>query len=158
VPKGSNQITDAVRAGAKPLIPDDTFSIARPGTAFVAPQVLINVDHSMDIMKEETFGPVVGIQKVSSDEEAISLMNDSLYGLTASVWTNAEENPESESAFLKFVDELETGTVFLNRCDYLDPALAWTGVKDSGRGVSLSKFGYDQLTRAKSIHMKIRTS
>jgi acyl-CoA reductase-like NAD-dependent aldehyde dehydrogenase len=120
-------------------------------------------------------------------------MNDSLYGLTASVWTNAEENPESESAFLKFVDELETGTVFLNRqgilislqhtriyccstrCDYLDPALAWTGVKDSGRGVSLSKFGeyyfsvmlgsvfdmlpgYDQLTRAKSIHMKIRTS
>jgi len=85
-------------------------------------------------------------------------MNDSPYGLTASVWTNAETNPESQDAFLKLVDELHTGTVFLNRCDYLDPALAWTGVKNSGRGVSLSKFGYDQLTRAKSVHMKINTS
>ena len=92
-------------------------------------------------MTEETFGPVVGIQKVSSDDEAIKLMNDSTYGLTASVWTNAEKNAESEKAFGRFVDELETGTVFLNRCDYLDPALAWTGVKNSGRGVSLSKFG-----------------
>lgn len=84
-------------------------------------------------------------------------MNDSPYGLTASVWTDVEANPQSE-VFNKFVNELETGTVFLNRCDYLDPALAWTGVKDSGRGVSLSKFGYDQVTRAKSVHMKIRTT
>lgn len=110
--------------------------------------------------KEETFGPIVGIQSVSSDEEAITLMNDSPYGLTASVWTDAENNKESETAFLKFVDALQTGTVFLNRyfhfsnflfdsgliyfnfrCDYLDPALAWTGVKNSGRGISLSKFG-----------------
>lgn len=90
---------------------------------------------------EETFGPVVGIQRVSSDEEAMRLMNDSPYGLTASVWTDAKNNPASEQAFLKFADELATGTVFLNRCDYLDPALAWTGVKNSGRGVSLSKFG-----------------
>jgi len=82
-------------------------------------------------------------------------MNDSPYGLTASVWTNATE---SQAVFLQLADGLETGTVFLNRCDYLDPALAWTGVKDSGRGVSLSKFGYDQLTRAKSVHMKIDTS
>ena len=108
-------------------------------------------------MQEETFGPVIGIQKVVSDEEAIALMNDSPYGLTASVWTNAEANPESHEAFLHMVDELHTGTVFLNRCDYLDPALAWTGAKDSGRGVTLSKFGYDQLTRAKSVHMKIKT-
>nr|ALG75777.1 aldehyde dehydrogenase 7 [Tricholoma vaccinum] len=152
------QVADAISAGAKPLIPEDLFSIAIPYTAYVAPQVLINVNHSMDVMKDETFGPVVGIQRVSSDEEAIKLMNDSPYGLTASIWTNAEENPESEKAFLRIVDQLETGTVFLNRCDYLDPALAWTGVKDSGRGVSLSKFGYDQLTRAKSVYMKIRTS
>lgn len=100
----------------------------------------------------------MGIQKVSSDEEATVLMNDSPYGLTASIWTNAIANPESEKAFLSLVDEIETGTVFLNRCDYLDAALAWTGVKNSGRGISLSKFGYDQLTRAKSVHMKIKTS
>ena len=91
--------------------------------------------------QEETFGPVIGIQKVASDVEAIALMNDSPYGLTASVWTDAAGNPASQEAFLHMVNELHTGTVFLNRCDYLDPALAWTGVKDSGRGVSLSKFG-----------------
>ncbi|KAG8746485.1 hypothetical protein FRC10_004925 [Ceratobasidium sp. 414] len=112
---------------------------AKPGTTYVAPQVLVNVDHSMDIMREESFGPVVGIMRVSSDKAALELMNDSPYGLTASIWTTAR--PESQEAFLRFVDELEAGTVFLNRCDYLDPALAWTGVKDSGRGVSLSKFG-----------------
>ncbi|CAL1702424.1 unnamed protein product [Somion occarium] len=151
------QVQDALKAGAKALIPEDLFPAAQSGTAFVAPQVLVDVNHTMEVMMEETFGPVVGIQKVSSDEEALKLMNDSPYGLTASVWTNAKENPESERAFEKFVDELETGTVFLNRCDYLDPALAWTGVKNSGRGISLSKFGYDQLTRAKSVHMKIQT-
>ncbi|KAI0307926.1 succinate semialdehyde dehydrogenase [Multifurca ochricompacta] len=156
------QVKDAIKAGAKALIPEGLFlkpETGNPeGTAYVAPQILVDVNHTMEVMMEETFGPVVGIQKVCSDEEAIRLMNDSPYGLTASVWTNAEKNPESQEAFLKFVDELHTGTVFLNRCDYLDPALAWTGVKDSGRGVSLSKFGYDQLTRAKSIHMKIKTS
>ncbi|KAF8202922.1 succinate semialdehyde dehydrogenase [Pholiota molesta] len=146
------QVADAVAKGAKNLVPESHFAKARvrlTGTTYVGPQVLVD---------EETFGPVVGVQKVSSDEEALALMNDSPYGLTASVWTNAEKNPESEEAFLKFVDGLETGTVFLNRCDYLDPALAWTGVKNSGRGVSLSKFGYDQLTQAKSVHMKIKTS
>ncbi|TFK86010.1 succinate semialdehyde dehydrogenase [Polyporus arcularius HHB13444] len=152
------QVAAAVAAGAKALIPEDLFPAAQPGTAFVAPQVLVDVNHSMEVMKEETFGPVVGIQKVGSDDEAIALMNDSPYGLTASVWTNAAANPESEKAFYNIMDELQTGTVFLNRCDYLDPALAWTGVKNSGRGVSLSKFGYDQLTRAKSVHMKIKTS
>ncbi|EPQ53392.1 hypothetical protein GLOTRDRAFT_107263 [Gloeophyllum trabeum ATCC 11539] len=151
------QVADAVKAGAKALIPEDLFPAAKPGTAFVAAQVLVNVDHSMSVMTEETFGPVLGIQKVSSDAEAIALMNDSRYGLTASVWTNAAANPDSEKAFLDIVDKLETGTVFLNRADYLDPALAWTGVKDSGRGISLSKYGYDQLTRAKSVHMKIVT-
>ncbi|KAH9917772.1 Aldehyde/histidinol dehydrogenase [Fomitopsis serialis] len=152
------QVADAVKAGAKALIPEDLFATAQPGTAYVAPQVLVDVDHSMDVMMEETFGPVIGIIKVSSDEEAVTLMNDSPYGLTASVWTDAAAHPESEAAFLRITDELFTGTVFLNRCDALDPALAWTGVKDSGRGVSLSKFGYDQLTRAKSVHMKIKTT
>ncbi|TFK43101.1 NAD-aldehyde dehydrogenase [Crucibulum laeve] len=152
------QVADAVNAGAKSLVPEDIFPISKRGTTYVAPQVLVDVNHTMDVMMEETFGPVVGIQKVSSDEEAIQLMNDSPYGLTASVWTNADANPDSADAFLKFADELEIGTVFLNRCDYLDPALAWTGVKNSGRGVSLSKFGFDQLTRAKSVHMKIKTS
>ncbi|THG98471.1 hypothetical protein EW026_g3710 [Hermanssonia centrifuga] len=151
------QVSDALKAGAKALIPEDLFPAAQPGSTYVAPQVLIDVNHTMDVMMEETFGPVVGIQKVSSDSEALALMNDSPYGLTASVWTNVESNAESEAAFEKFVDGLETGTVFLNRCDYLDAALAWTGVKNSGRGISLSKFGYDQLTRAKSIHMKIKT-
>ncbi|KAG9024037.1 hypothetical protein FRB95_012146, partial [Tulasnella sp. JGI-2019a] len=153
------QVDDAVKAGAKALVPGELFSVAKAGTAFVAPQVLVDVDHTMNVMKEETFGPVVGIMKVSSDDEALRLMNDSPYGLTASIWTNTSSNAskESEKAFQELADKLETGTVFLNRCDYLDPALAWTGVKDSGRGISLSKFGYDQLTRAKSVHMKIAT-
>ncbi|KAI6008718.1 Aldehyde/histidinol dehydrogenase [Pisolithus orientalis] len=149
--------SEIVKAGAKALVPEELFPIAQPNNAYVAPQVLVGVDHTMDVMMEETFGPVVGIQKVSSDEEAVRLMNDSPYGLTASIWTNAAENPESEKAFLHVVDQLNTGTVFLNRCDFLDPALSWTGVKNSGRGVSLSKFGYDQLTRPKSVHMKIQT-
>ncbi|KAH8111661.1 succinate semialdehyde dehydrogenase [Phellopilus nigrolimitatus] len=152
------QVADAVAAGAKSLISEDIFPASASGSAFIAPQVLVNVNHSMEIMTEETFGPVIGIQPVSSDEEALKLMNDSPYGLTASVWTDAAHNKESEEAFLKFADGLEAGTVFLNRCDFLDPALAWTGVKNSGRGVSLSKFGFDQLTRAKSVHMKIKTS
>ncbi|KAJ6590459.1 succinate semialdehyde dehydrogenase [Mycena vulgaris] len=153
------QVEDAIAAGAKGLVPPELFKrVAKPDTAYVAPQVLVDVDHTMDVMKEETFGPIVGIMKVASDEEAVNLMNDSPYGLTASVWTNAETNPESEAAFLALEAQLECGTVFLNRCDYLDPALAWTGVKDSGRGISLSKFGFDQLTRAKSVHMKIKTT
>ncbi|KAH9175480.1 succinate semialdehyde dehydrogenase [Lactarius sanguifluus] len=156
------QVKDAVEAGARALVPEELFLKPETGnlegTAYVAPQVLVDVNHTMDVMMEETFGPIVGIQKVSGDEEATRLMNDSPYGLTASIWTNAEKDPESQNAFLRLVDELHTGTVFLNRCDYLDPALAWAGVKDSGRGISLSKFGYDQLTRAKSVHMKINTS
>lgn len=94
-------------------------------------------------------GPVVGVMKVKSDSEALSLMNDSPYGLTASIWTN------DKSAFEELLPEVEAGTVFMNRCDYLDPALAWTGVKESGRGISLSSFGFDQVTRAKSVHVKV---
>jgi len=144
------QVADAVSAGAKELVPSSLFSIAKAGTAFVAPQVLVNVNHSMDVMKEETFGPVVGIMKVSSDSEAVELMNDSPYGLTASIWTTHQ----SEAVFNQLASEIDTGTVFLNKCDSVDPSLAWTGVKDSGRGVSCSPYGYDQLTRPKSVFIK----
>src|SRR5690606_21328299 len=124
------------------------FEADAPGTPYLAPQVLVNVNHQMRVMNEETFGPVVGILKVADDAEAVALMNDSRYGLTASLWT------QDEAVALELGDQLATGTVFLNRCDYLAPALAWTGVKDSGRGCTLSRFGYDALTRPKSFHLK----
>lgn len=149
------QINDALSKGATSLIDPSLFPEAAPGTALIPPTVLINVNHSMDIMKEETFGPAIGIQKVSSDAEALALMNDSHYGLTGSIWTNIE-NKESKEVFEQMARDLETGTVYCNRADVLDPAIPWTGVKDSGRGVSLSRLGFDQLTQAKSVHMRLR--
>ncbi|KAI0225398.1 hypothetical protein L0F63_001737 [Massospora cicadina] len=120
-----SQVKAAIVKGAKPLISDSFFPQAKEGTNYVAPQVLVNVDHSMSIMKDESFGPVVGIMKVKSDQEAIELMNDSEFGLTASIWTSDLD------AATSIGDYLETGTVFMNRCDYPDPALAWVGVKNS---------------------------
>lgn len=143
------QISEAVSQGAAALIDASLFPSNQAGTPYLAPQVLVNVNHSMRIMTEETFGPAVGIMKVSSDEEAISLMNDSDYGLTASVWTGDAE------AALFIGNQIETGTWFMNRCDYLDPELAWTGVKDSGRGCTLSALGYESLTRPKSFHLRV---
>jgi acyl-CoA reductase-like NAD-dependent aldehyde dehydrogenase len=142
------QTADAIEAGAKALIPEGSFGTDEPGTPYLGPQILVDVDHSMNVMTEESFGPVVGVMKVSSDEEAIKLMNDSDFGLTASIWTTDAD------AALRIGDEVSTGTWFMNRCDYLDPALAWTGVKDSGRGCTLSALGYDYLTRPKSFHLK----
>jgi acyl-CoA reductase-like NAD-dependent aldehyde dehydrogenase len=142
------EIAAAVASGAKSLVDEADFPASKKGTAYLAPQVLVDVDHSMSIMREENFGPVVGIMKVSTDAEAIALMNDSEYGLTASIWTADIDIGEALS------DDVEAGTVFLNRCDYLDPALAWTGVKNSGRGCTLSSLGYEYLTRPKSIHIK----
>lgn len=143
------QVDEAVKQGAKALIDTSLFPSHKEGTPYMAPQVLVNVDHSMEVMTEETFAPVVGIMSVKSDEEAIQLMNDSQYGLTASIWTSDID------AALEIGAQVETGTWFMNRCDYLDPALAWTGVKNSGRGVTLSKVGYEALTKAKSFHLKI---
>ncbi|KAJ3195216.1 hypothetical protein HK101_000810 [Irineochytrium annulatum] len=143
------QVEDAVSKGAKKLVDESLFPLAKKGSAFVAPQVLVNVDHSMKIMKEETFGPVFGIMKVKSDEEAIKLMNDSEFGLTASVWTKDNEKAE------EIMSQLDAGTVFLNRCDYLDPALPWCGWKDSGRGITLSHLGFDAVTRPKGFHMRM---
>jgi acyl-CoA reductase-like NAD-dependent aldehyde dehydrogenase len=145
------QIAASVGAGASPIIDETEFPASRVGTAYLAPQILIHVDHSMPVMKEEVFGPVVGIMKVSSDEEAIKLMNDSDFGLTAAIWT------ADEDAAIAIGDRIETGTWFMNRCDYLDPALAWVGVKDSGRGCTLSVVGYEHLTRPKSFHLRTKT-
>jgi len=142
------QVREAVAAGARPLVDGKKFPADKEGTPYLAPQVLVDVDHSMRVMTEETFGPVVGIMKVASDDEAIRLMNDSPYGLTASIWTT------DEAAAIAIGERVETGTWFMNRCDYLDPALAWTGVKDSGRGCTLSRVGYEQLTRPKSFHLR----
>jgi acyl-CoA reductase-like NAD-dependent aldehyde dehydrogenase len=146
------QVARAIAKGAKPLIDEKRFPAAKAGTPYLAPQLLANVDHSMEIMMEETFGPAHGVMKVQSDEEAIRLMNDSPYGLTGSVWT------EDEDAAKAIGDKLQTGTVYMNRADYLDPALAWVGVKESGRGATLSRVGYEQLTRPKSFHLRTKTS
>ena len=143
------QIAEAVAQGAEAHIDPEDFPMSRSGSAYLAPQVLTGVNHGMRVMTEESFGPVVGIQKVSSDAEAIALMNDSEYGLTAAIFSQDLE------AALAIGDRLQTGTVFLNRCDYLDPALAWTGVKNSGRGCTLSSVGYEYVTRPKSFHFKI---
>ena len=142
------QIAEAEAGGAKALIDATSFDADRAGSPYLAPQILTEVDHSMRVMTEESFGPVVGIMKVRSDDEAVELMNDSAFGLTASIWT---ADPE---AAIAIGDRVATGTWFMNRCDYLDPALAWTGVKNSGRGCSLSKIGYEQLTRPKSFHLR----
>ena len=141
-------IAEAIGKGAKALIDSKAFAKDAPGSTYLAPQLLVNVDHSMKVMMEETFGPVVGIMKVKDDAEATRLMNDSPYGLTASVWTRDRDAAE------RIGGEIETGTVFMNRCDYLDPGLAWTGVKDTGRGATLSKIGYEALTRPKSFHLR----
>ncbi|MEX0696803.1 MAG: aldehyde dehydrogenase family protein [Dongiaceae bacterium] len=142
------QIARAVRAGAKALIDPKPFKAARKGTAYLAPQVLTVNSNRNPIMQDECFGPVVGVMKVRSDDEAVRLMNDNAFGLTAAVWT------ADEAAATRLGERIETGTWFMNRCDYLDPALAWTGVKDSGRGCTLSRVGYEHLTRPKSFHLR----
>lgn len=143
------QIKDAIANGASAHINAKDFNADATGSPYLAPQVLTDVDHSMRVMTEESFGPVVGIMAVKDDEQAIALMNDSAFGLTAAVWTS---DPE---AALAIGNRIDTGTWFMNRCDYLDPALAWTGVKDSGRGCTLSRVGYESLTRPKSYHLRV---
>jgi len=147
--KARAHIADALQKGAEALIDERLFPASKPGTPYLAPQILTGVDHSMLVMTEETFAPVVGIMPVKDDDEAIRLMNDSKYGLTASIWTTDVD------AALSIGDRIETGTFYMNRCDYLDPALAWTGVKDSGRGCTLSKLGFEAFTRPKSFHLRL---
>jgi acyl-CoA reductase-like NAD-dependent aldehyde dehydrogenase len=142
------QIEEAVAAGATAHIDQASFAADETGTPYLAPQVLTGVDHSMRVMTEETFGPLVAIMAVSGDNEAIQLMNDSEFGLTAAIFT------QDESAAIDIGNQIDTGTWFMNRCDYLDPALAWTGVKNSGRGCTLSSVGFEHMTRPKSYHLK----
>lgn len=140
------QTTEAIAAGATPLI--DTARFADDGGTYLAPQILTDVSHDMRVMREESFGPVVGIMRVSDDAGAVELMNDSDFGLTASLWTRDAERAARVGA------GIETGTVYMNRCDYLDPALCWTGCKDTGRGAALSSLGYHSVTRPKSYHFR----
>jgi acyl-CoA reductase-like NAD-dependent aldehyde dehydrogenase len=142
-----DQVAEAIAAGAKPLI-DPAHFPADDGGAYLAPQILVNVDHTMRVMTEESFGPVVGIMPVRDDAEALALMNDSPYGLTASIWT------QDYDTAAEIGRQVETGTVFMNRADYLDPALCWTGCKETGRGGSLSYLGFHSVTRPKSYHLK----
>ena len=143
----AEQVAQARAAGARIL----TGGSPRSGRGyFFEPTVLVDVDHSMAVMREESFGPVIGIMSVPDDAEAVRLMNDSPYGLTASVWTEDTERAT------RIMDQVDAGTVFANRCDYLDPMLAWVGVKDSGKGCSLSHLGFRHLTRPKSFHLRTR--
>jgi acyl-CoA reductase-like NAD-dependent aldehyde dehydrogenase len=141
-------VDEAVSQGAQPLIDARRFERDRAGTPYMAPQILRNVSHSMRVMADECFGPVFGVMPVSGDEQAVQLMNDSPYGLTAALFTRDEGTAAALGR------RLQTGTVFMNRCDYLDPALAWTGVKHTGRGATLSVLGFEHLTRPKSYHLK----
>jgi acyl-CoA reductase-like NAD-dependent aldehyde dehydrogenase len=141
------QKAEALRKGATAQIGMKVES-DREGSPYLAPEVLTNVDHQMSVMREESFGPIVGIMKVRNDEEAIALMNDSPYGLTASIWTTDTDRAAAIG------DRIETGTVFMNRCDYVDPGLVWTGVKDTGKGGAMSVVGYENLTRPKSFHLR----
>jgi acyl-CoA reductase-like NAD-dependent aldehyde dehydrogenase len=143
------QVDEAVSQGARSLTDPSRFPADAAGTPYMSPRLLTGVTHSMRVMSEETFGPVMTVMPVSGDAEAIRLINDSRYGLTASVWT---ADPD---AAVRIGDRIDTGTWFMNRCDYLDPGLAWTGVKDSGRGCTLSRLGLEALTRPKSFHLRL---
>tara|TARA_Y100001970_G_scaffold292896_1_gene436445 strand:+ start:33 stop:1412 length:1380 start_codon:yes stop_codon:yes gene_type:complete len=142
------QVKEAISNGAMDIINKNNFAISEESNCYVSPSVLINVDHTMNFMMEETFGPTVGIMKVNNEDQAVDLMNDSPYGLTACIWTSDKEFAE------KLGPRINTGTFFMNRCDYLDPGLAWTGVKNTGTGVTLSVLGFDHVTRAKSYHYR----
>mgnify|MGYP001494489902 FL=1 len=142
------QVKEAISNGAKDIISKTNFKISDESNCYVSPSILIDVDHTMNFMMEETFGPTVGIMRVNNEDQAAQLMNDSPYGLTACIWTSDKDFAE------KFGQRINTGTFFMNRCDYLDPGLAWTGVKNTGTGVTLSVLGFDHVTRAKSYHYR----
>lgn len=145
------QVGQATAKGAQLVVGDTDFEVPDASACYLAPQVLTDVDHSMALMTEETFGPAIGIMKVGTEDEGVALMNDSHYGLTGSVWTR------DDARAMALAERIQAGTVFQNRCDYLDPGLAWTGVKDSGHGTSLSRLGFLSVTRPKSYHLRRAT-
>ncbi len=143
------QVGQAIARGAHVL----TGGRRKPGPGYYfEPTVLVDVDHSMSVMMDESFGPVIGIMPVDTEDEAVRLMNDSPYGLTASIWTEDAARGE------RLAHRAAAGTVYANRCDYLDPELAWTGIKDSGHGCTLSHLGFLHLTRPKSFHLRTQTA
>jgi acyl-CoA reductase-like NAD-dependent aldehyde dehydrogenase len=145
------QVRASIAAGGRAAIEERDFPRSQPGTPYLAPQLLLDAPAHSSVMREEIFGPVAGVMQVRSDEEAVAQMNDSAFGLTAAVWTR------DAAAAVALGEQVQTGTWFMNRCDYLDPALAWVGVKDSGRGCTLSVIGYEHLTRPKSFHLRVTT-
>jgi acyl-CoA reductase-like NAD-dependent aldehyde dehydrogenase len=139
------QVQDAVAHGARLLCG------GRPSGAqgqFFLPTLLADCRNEFVVMQDESFGPLLPVMAVHDDEQALAMMNDSRFGLTASVWTKDRARAE------RFARDLAAGTVFQNRCDYLDPALPWTGVGDSGKGSTLSRWGFLHLTRRKAIHFR----
>lgn len=149
VPELEALVKDATKKGARLVAGGRATKVNGRGRFFEA-TLLADVPQDADLMQRESFGPLVPIAPVDSDEEALAKMNDSRLGLTASVWTSDADRAR------RMARALEYGTVYMNRCDSVDPALPWTGVKDSGRGSSLSPLGFDQLTRPKSIHFRLR--
>ena len=144
-----SQIRDALSKGAKDETPsNDSFSKPPKQGNYVAPTLLTNVNHTMTIMQSETFGPVIPVQRVSSDSEALDLMNDSDLGLTATIWTKDTVKGE------ELAQDVHAGTVFVNRADYPSPDLAWTGWKDSGKGVTMGRWGFEQFVKLRSLHVK----
>ncbi|GAB4464291.1 MAG: aldehyde dehydrogenase family protein [Burkholderiaceae bacterium] len=140
------QVADALAKGAKLVAGGKPLD--RPGGHWFEPTVLVNVDHDMLVMREESFGPIIGIQKVGSDDEAVRLMNDTDYGLTAGVYTKDEARAK---AILARVD---AGSVYWNCCDRVSPRLPWSGVKHSGVGLTLSTYGIETFTRPKAWHLR----
>jgi acyl-CoA reductase-like NAD-dependent aldehyde dehydrogenase len=141
-------VSDAKEKGARLVLGGKATRVDGKGR-FFEPTLVDGVTQAMRLVREESFGPILAVSPVDSDEEALAKMNDSRLGLTASVWTQDRERAA------RFARDLEVGTVFMNRCDAVDPALPWSGVKDSGRGFSLSQLGFDQLTRPKAIHFRL---
>ncbi len=142
-------VADALAKGGRRLVDPATFTLPTSSACYVAPELIDRADPSSLLMREETFGPALGIATFTDAADAIRLANDSAYGLTASLWSKDVDRARA------LARELEVGTVFLNRCDYLDPELPWTGVKDSGSGASLSPLGFQAVTRPKSFHFKL---
>jgi acyl-CoA reductase-like NAD-dependent aldehyde dehydrogenase len=147
----SAQLSDATAKGARVLCGGGAVRVGGAGRYFEA-TVVADADHRMAVMTQETFGPVVAVAAVEDDDEALRMMNDSRYGLTASIWSTDVSTARKMAAYI------EAGTVFLNRCDYLDPALPWSGWKDSGVGITLSRLGFDRLVKTRARHFRLPTS